>query len=481
MKKLLKSILGVTPKNITKIKRQNREIRRIIGLSKESGKPIFEPNTTTSWLILGGAGSGKSTAVTVPAIQSLLRDHSRGQWINDVKAEIAPQIASMCIKHGRKFAIIDPTNQLGKDYPHTVHVNPLDHLVEAYKRKDTNILSMVESFANIVIPEPENDPKNKYFRTVPREIGELAALLILENQADNLTLGGIAALISDPETFNMAVDAACHDGNQFTKARARQIQELRDNDPEHYSQHKLAILSSLRLFQEGSALHEVGYASDITVKKLLKENYIVCVVGSVAHAQQQGAYYGLVFNAVLHNQLTGKCGRTILIFDEAAATPCKEIIEKVIVFRSFGLQVLYIAQSLADLQRQYGAKTIATLEDNTFQQILKVGNYEAADRLSKAIGDVDNVGYSLNEQGGKLNLSRTINIGRERKFSADQLINLPASEQIINVGKGYIHTDKCFQNYIFPHAQELDVNPVEQGVLPPICKVTLPTTPWGQS
>lgn len=477
-------ILGLTPKKVREIARENREPARVIGLSIEDNSPIYEPNTTTSWVSYGGAGAGKSTCVTVPAVQSFLHDLLRCIVINDVKSgEVAHQIAEMCLKADRNFAVIDDSFVLGKTYPHRVRVNPFGNLVAAYLRNSPDLLQEIESAALTILAEPEGGlDKNFFFRQVPREFIFLGILILLSRHAALATPGGLTALLGDPETWNAMVDIEAAEGDDLTRNRARQIQELRDNDPEHYSQHYLAAMSALRLFAAGSPMHEAGREQDISHEQLLKENYVVCLVQNQNSAERLGVYYALHFNSFLSAQLTGECGKTDIIFDEAGNTPAKDLIGKVTIFRASKLRVLYIAQSRSDLQRRNGDKLIATLEDNCNMQWLQFGNFEEAERVSKAIGEIDNVNFNLGGSSDKPDFSTTYQTGRERLFTPDVLMNLPPNEQILHVaGVGWIHCLKIRQNEIAPSCFDLSDNPLEGGRLEPDVKVTLPANGGGAS
>ena len=473
----------------TETNRHNRRalqgrIRRVLGLSLKLGRPIFEPDSTTSWIVYAAAGGGKTTCVAVPAVQALLADKLRAIVINDVKSgEIAFQIAEMCRRHGRNFAAIDDSFVMGADYAYRISVNPLDNLVAAFEAKSPTLLIEIENACHTFIKEPDGgDEKNLYFRQVPREIIELAILILLTHNARLCTPGGIAAFLGDPDVWNPAVDIEAEEGEALTRSRAKQVKELRENDPEHYSQHYLAALSALRIFQVGGAMHEAGRDPDITHAQLLAENYIVCLVQNQKNASRLSTYYGLHFNAFLSAQLSDEidCGRTDIILDEAANTPAKDLIEKVTIFRAHQLRVIYIAQSRTDLQRQNGEKLIATLEDNCNKQYLKFSNFEEAERVSRAMGEVDNVNFTLSESTDKLDLSRTHQTGRERMFPADALMALPSDEQILHIsGVGFVHCKKIRQNQIAPTCFDLAVNPLEGGRLEPDPLVTLPTEPGG--
>jgi len=479
--KKLKKLFGITDKDIRRIKCENQEPRRVIARIIEDGSAIFEPNSTASWVVYGGAGSGKSTCVSVPAVQSMLGDFNRALVINDVKSgEIAHQIAAMCIKAGRKFAVIDDSYVLGKDYPYRITVNPFGNLVLAYEQNSPDLLSEIETACLTILAEPDGGlDRNFFFRQVPREFMFFGILALLKRSKRNATPGGLAALMGDPEILATVIDieAEADDGenDEIIRNRARQLRELRENDETEYSKHYLGAMSALRSFAIGSPIHEAGRDAVLSHEDLLKQNYIVCLVQNQKNASRLGIYYGLHFNAFLSAQLNGDCGKTDIILDEAANTPAKDLIEKVTVFRAYGLRVLYIAQSRADLQRQYSDKLITTLEDNCNLQWLQFGNYEEAERVSKAIGEIDNVKVNLNAGSSNMDFTSTIDTNRERMFTPDDLMNLNRHEQILHVmGVGWIHCLKIRQNEIGDSAYYLSDNPLEGGRLTPNIKVELP-------
>ena len=482
MRKKIKKLFGITDKDIRRIKRENQEPRRVIARMIEDGSPVFEPNSTTSWVIYGGAGSGKTTCVSIPAVQSLLADRNRAIVINDVKSgEIAQQIAELCIKASRKFVVIDDSMVLGKDYPYRVRVNPFGNLVLAYDTKSPDLTAEIETACLTILPEPDGGlDRNFFFRQLPREIMFFGILALLKRSLKNATPGGLAALLADPDILNSVIDIEAEEGDEVIRGKACQLRELRENDATEFSKHYLGAVSALRSFAAGSSIHEAGRDQTISHKELLQENYIVCLVQNQKNASRLGVYYGLHFNAFLSAQLSGDCGRSEIILDEAANTPAKDLIEKVTVFRAFGLRVLYIAQSRADLQRQYSDKLITTLEDNCNIQWLQFGNYEEAERVSKAIGEIDNVKSNMGTNSNSSDFTTTVDTGRERFFTPDDLMNLRPDEQILQVaGVGFIHCLKIRQNEIGDSAYYLSVNELEGGRLEPDIKVTIPMTPGG--
>ena len=453
------------------------ECQRILGFSLDDGRPIFEPDNTSSSLIYAAAGGGKTTCVAVPEILSMPADLARSIVINDVKSgEIAAQLIRLCVLYGRNVSLVDDSDTLVDEFAdYRISLNPFSNLISAYQAQSASLMLEIENVSHIFIDEPKNDAKNAYFRQVPREFLELALLILISRFPELATPGGLAAFLSDTGMWMSAVTVEAGEGSPLTRSRAMQIKELHENDPEHYSQHYLAALSALRIFSPGGPLSEAGRHAEISHEQLLKENYIVFLVQNQRNASRLGTYYGLHFNAFTSAQMSGGCGRTDLVFDEAANTPARDVIEKVTIQRAFGLRTLFIAQSRSDLQRQNGDKLIATLEDNVrVTQFLKFANIEEAERVSRAMGERETLTRTLNYNSGNSEFSGGLSTGRERLYTADELMRLPPNWQVIYVsGVGFIVCEKASQQHLAPYCHEIAPNPLEGGILSPKPRVRL--------
>jgi type IV secretion system protein VirD4 len=250
--------------------------------------------------------------------------------------------------------------------------------------------------------------------------------------------------------------------------------EFRASNPEHDAQHHRASLTSLKIFGSGP-LAEAGRWSDLTHADAIRDGWVICLVNPVRYADRLGPFYALHTGAFLHTQLSGNAGRACFVLDEFCNAPLREAVQKITVFRAFGLKAVYITQSRQDIVRKYGEKETAILEENaSVKQWLKFSNFEEAERVSKAMGEKLHVSRGLGLNSDQPGFSGNLGIGRERLFSAHELLNLPDDEQVIHVaGLGFLHARKVKQNQIAPYCFDLADNPLEGGRLPPDPKVFL--------
>ncbi|MBN8520826.1 MAG: type IV secretory system conjugative DNA transfer family protein [Alphaproteobacteria bacterium] len=449
--------------------------KRILGLTIPDGRPIFEPTANASSLVLAAMGGGKTTCVAIPTIMSLLADRTQAMFINDTKSgEIAHQIAELARMHGRKFAVIDDFGVMGADYPYRIDVNPFSAAVSVASDNPGELPLAAEGIAHTLISEPGDDAKNLYWRESPRELLGLLLKLLLTRHARLATPGALQSFVADTEFLSRVLADEADDPDSTLKSEAASWLSFRAENPEHFYQHHRAALSSLKSFASG-ALASAGRQPDMTHAELIRDGWIVCFVSPVQHAERLGAYVALHVLSLLHAQLAGPVGRVCLVLDEFCNSPLKEAVSRITIFRAYGVKAVYITQSRQDIVRKYGEKETAILEENaSVKQWLKFSNFEEAERVSKAMGEKLHVSRGLGLNSDQPGFSGNLGIGRERLFSAHELLNLPDDEQIIHIaGLGFIHAKKVRQNQIAPYCFDLGDNPLEGGRLPPDPKVFL--------
>lgn len=215
--------------------------------------------------------------------------------------------------------------------------------------------------------------------------------------------------------------------------------------------------------------------------ELLQQNAVVFLVGPQRHMERLGVYYALHLQAFMDAILSGQAGATDLILDEFTNAPLKELVSRLTTIRGYGGRCHMIAQSRSEIQRKYGEKETLTIEENAVvKQWFGFSSFEEAERVSKAMGEIQHVTHSMSVNSDKQDFSGSYQTGKERLFTPDELMRLPADEQIIHVKDvGFIHAKKIRQNEIAPYCFDLVDNPLEGGRLEPAAKITLPTGSTG--
>jgi len=215
--------------------------------------------------------------------------------------------------------------------------------------------------------------------------------------------------------------------------------------------------------------------------ELLQQNAVIFLVGPQRHIDRLGSYYALHLQAFLDAILSGEADRTDLILDEFTNAPLKELVARLTTMRGYGGRCHMIAQSRSLIQSKYGEKETLAIEENAIvKQWFGFSSFEEAERVSKAMGEVQHVTHSMSVNSDRHDYSGSYQTGKERLFTADELMRLPSDEQIIHVKDvGFIHAKKIRQNEIAPYCYDLADNPLEGKRLEPNPKITLPTDKSG--
>lgn len=449
--------------------------RRILGLTF-NGRPIVEPPNAGSSLTFAAAGGGKTTCVSVPALLAMLPDLGRAVMINDIKdGEIAAQVAPVCVRSGRKVGLIDEFGGLGHANPHRISVDAFGSVVEASRNDSDQLPLIIENITHALIDEPKDDAKNFYWREGPREIIDLGIRILLDRHPRLCFPGALQALLADPQNWRKALREAEGSSDPQLSAAARQLFDMKEDNAEHYAQHMRAALTALKVFSFGP-LQQAGRIADVTHAELIRDGWIVCIVNPARFADRLGPFYALHFLALMNAQLRGGAGRADYILDEFCNAPLRDALNRVTIQRAFGARSHFIAQSRQDIVRRYGEKETAILEENcTTTQWLKFSNFEEAERVSKAMGEALSIGSGLGVSSDRAAWSNNYSTGRERLFTAEELMRLPKDEQILHVTDiGFIHCRKIRQNQIAPYCFDLADNPLEGGRLRPEPCVMIP-------
>jgi type IV secretion system protein VirD4 len=309
--------------------------------------------------------SPQTTASAVPWLLSLMGDHSRAVIVNDCKnGEIAAQCADACARFGRKVAIIDGFGVLGKDNPYRVSITPFGGVIAAHKSKNGELIFATETANHALISKPANDARNQYWRDEPRTLQEFAELALLKRHPKLAVPGGVWAMLANSDILLSAAKVEKEEGDEVLSALGAHIVDMAKNNKEHFGQHRGSALKSLRIYSAGSPLHHAGVDAEITHAQLLREKYVVFIVGPQRHMARLGAHYALHLQSFVEALLSDAQGQVDFILDEATNAPLKALVSALTTMRGFGGNCHFIVQSRSEIQRAYGEKETATIEEN---------------------------------------------------------------------------------------------------------------------
>lgn len=450
------------------------EGRPLIGLTLDGGEPIFGlPGHTITY---GPTGAGKTTSAVLPKLLSLMASEpEKAILISDPKdGEIACQVIEMAVSMGRKIALIDDFNVLPRFAQHRVILNPFGDAVATYKRDPRDLIYANDMITHALIEEPEDrDLKNFWFRECPRTVLRFGITAMLKRDTALCIPGSAAQMLSDVEMVKTLARIEAEEGDPGLQQLARDVINLEGS--EHHAMHMSEASRALRYFGPGTRLAQAGIGAELSHADLIREGYLVFLVGPQALMSFAGSYYALHMGAFLQ-ALYQKVGHLRVIADEFTSTPLKKTIDQAIcTIRSFHGTLHLIAQSKSEMLRKLGKDLTQTVEDNcATKRWLAFGNHRDAEEISRAIGEEQALATSLGSSDGGLSLSTNLSLTRQRRLTASELMSLPGDQQLVHLrGIGFVLCRRIFQNEIAPYCHHLAENPMEGGRLPPDPRVTL--------
>lgn len=439
---------------------------RLIGLTLETGAPILAPRGHAT--LFSANGGGKTTKGAMVWLQSLAASQPNKAilFLDSKEGEGAIQAAAMLAKLGRKVAVIDDIGVWPELEPYRIHLNPFGAAVSTFKRDQRDLIFALENITNALIEEPEGDAKNKYWRAWPRNLIEYAARLMLNRDPDLATPGACASILADRDMMKTFAEIEAQEGDPALKAQARAVLDMQKH--EHFPMHLEEAQRALKLFSAGTRLHEVGRNAEKSHEDLIREGYVIFLVGPQANITRLGAYYALHILAFT-NALYRRVGALRIIADEYTNCPLKPLIAQTTTVRSYGGEIFYIGQSRSESVRKFGEQETRTIEENAIvKQWFGFSSFEEAERVSKAMGEEHAVASTLGGDNTSARTQTNLSLIKQRHLSAAELLAMPSDQQLVHIkGIGFFVARTLGQDNVAPYCNLIAENPLEGGRLKP--------------
>jgi len=434
-------------------------------------KPIFH-NGKAHLLTVAPARTGKGVSVVTP---NLL--HWQGSvFVTDPKGELA----GMTGWHrqetlGQKVCILNPWGLHGLPQH---RFNPLAVLVALYEDdgERRGLTGAVRDLALQLVPEPETDAKNRFFREGSRKL--LRALMLhlatREDPARN-TLPELWRILQSTARMEDALTEMAESNalGGVVADLAEDIARLMASNPEQFGDFREGAVQAVDIFEPSGWLADCVSASDFDFAELKSGATSIYLVIPQDEIKTNGAWLGLLARQAI-DAVARQRGNSQVLFllDEASNMGrIHNLTESLTALPGLGVRVWMIVQELAELRRVYGREATATiLSQSEVVQYFAVQNHDLAKEISAALGNRTvvtnsyNLGRSMNDAAGE-SFSET---GRPL-LSPDDIRQLPRDTQILFVQNNPpIMARRVPFWEVIPWQDWVDTNPVEGD----------PPTPW---
>lgn len=452
-----------------KTKPVNPHGQRLLGFTLDTNEPIWAPKGHS--LLLSANGGGKTTCGAMPWLYSFAASEPEKAvlCLDSKNGEMAIQAAKILSRMGRKVAVIDDMRVWTDLDAYRISLNPFGSAVSTFQRDPRDMIYTTENITYAAIKEPpDGDSKNLYFRAWPRNLIEFCILLYVKRSLNLVLPGGVSLLLSNQSMLLQLAAIEAEEGDPYLKGLARSIMAMSKH--EHWPQHNEEAQRALKIFAPGTRLNEAGKGATLTHEQLIREGYIVFLVGPQAHMNRLGAYYAFHMMAFAE-ALYHRAGALRIIADEFTNCPLQSLVEMLTTLRAFGAEVHMIAQSRSEIERKFGVKETETITENSVVQIwYGFSSLKEAQMVSEMMGEEHALSTSLGSNDD-LKLNTNISLIRQRQMSVSELLAIPRDQQLIFVkGIGFLLARKVGMQNIAPFCHKVGENKIEGG--------TLPADPW---
>lgn len=444
----------------------NPDGQRLLGFTVDTHEPIWAPPGHS--LLLASAGSGKTTCGAMVWLYSYAASEPEKAvlCLDSKNGEMAIQAARMLAAMGRKVAIIDDMGVWTDLAAYCISLNPFGAAVATFQRDPRDMIFTTENITFAGIKEPPDDAKNTYFRAWPRNLIEFCILVLAKRQLQLVIPGGTSSLLSNQDMLLRFAHIEAEEGDPYLQGLARSILAMAKH--EHWPQHLEEAQRALKIFAPGTRLHNAGKDATITHEELIREGYIIFLVGPQAYMNRLGSYYAFHMLAFAEALYAG-AGTLRVIADEFTNCPLLSLVEMLTTLRGFGgTEVHMIAQSRSEIERRFGKAAALTIADNAVVQIwYGFSSLQEAKMVSDMMGEEHALATSLSANDGP-KLNTNLSLIKQKILSPAELLALPRDVQLIYAkGIGFLLARKVGMQNIDPFCHLVDKNEIEGGILRP--------------
>lgn len=385
--------------------------------------------TETHHLILGPAGTSKTSAAILPFLCSL----AESCLVNDTKGELYETTAKFRAKKlGHRIVKLDPTDET------SAQINPLDFIFELVMQNLPETLTLLRGMVLQLYPEPAQEGPNKFFRDgTRRAIAAVVMAVTVVCPPAQRTLATVYRAFSNADFLHDLLMEAS--GSELLNGEvADMVEDLHrmafgdEGSARTYEQFRIGALQALDPFGPGNYLARITATTTFSFTEL-KQGKVTCYL-IVDHNNKDtlGKWSGLMQWLAAY-QLVRERSNVPVIFmlDEFCNAPLHALPSILTLLRSYGVKCILATQDLDDITRVYGKHALETvLSETSIKQFLGgIRSKTTLEYLSKYLGNYTEYApnFSFDAGGVKESQGRT---GRPL-MTPDELRRLRDDLQIV--------------------------------------------------
>lgn len=432
------------------------------------GRALFGPHKLRipHSKVLAPSRVGKTTANILQSVMhTALSPHCPTVILMDLKdGEVASQCAEVLCEAGIKVVVIDDRHVSKLE---ATSVNPFGPFLKAHLQADPASSMMARELALNFAPEPNDDPKGRFWRDGEREFLTFGLLALATFVPDDCTPTGLWRLLSTAEILEDSLTAASKETGALGDL-ANRIVARKSSNPEHYEDFLGTARRRVEIYEEGGLLEGVGKDSTFDHAAIKDGGMVVFIVGSQVGGEVLAPNTTAHLSAFLQATKQAPSRPVNFVIDEATNSPVHGLVEDFTKLGAYGGRIVFCAQAESEIRKKFGEKSAETIESQCgVKVVMGVSKIEDAERLSRSLGIGVGVAETMNLNGKSGDVGKGLTDQGRALMTPSEVRQLPRDEMIILVdGMAPIHCKKLAQNEIGKWGAALDANPLEGGKLP---------------
>jgi type IV secretion system protein VirD4 len=394
------------------------------------GNTVIWLTTETHMLVIGPAGSSKSTA----AFMNELANNDESAIVVDIKREFRETTAELRRKKFQhRIIVFDPLAD------ETDCLNPLDYIFEFFEQESPAALSLARGLVLQLYPEPPEEGANKFFRDGTRIqlLVTIHLAVVATCPPEHRNLSTVYRAFTNESFLNELLMQAgkC---TKFKGEIAQMADDLHrmafgdDGAAKTYQQFRIGAMQALEAFGPGNYLAHITSRTTISFADLKKEKITAYLTVDFANKDVLGKWAGLMLWIASDQLVRVNNNVPVVIYhDECCNSPLFSLPTILTLLRSYGVKWVGGTQDLEDIKRVYGPAAYETILSETDIKFFLGGirSPTTLEFLSRYLGDatVNGASYAFAEDGVKESISRT---GRPLQKS-DEIRRLRKDAQIV--------------------------------------------------
>lgn len=346
---------------------QRKQPKQLVRLTKAVHTAVFAPT-----------GVGKGVSCVIP----FLLTSPDSAVVVDFKGELATLTAAARRKMGHRVVVLDPY-KITTQKPDTF--NPLDFI----DRDSYTALDDCRDLAEALVVRTGQEKEPHWTDSAEVWIAAMTAMVATFAEGEDKSLQSVRDLLTNPEKMQAAIKLMCESdamdgmlsrlGHQLTHFKDKELSST------------LTTTNRFLRFLDTIAIADSTRQSSFNPADLLTKNMTVYLVLPPDRMRAQSALLRLWVGSMLRAVVKGglqEAKKVHFVLDEAASLSHMDAIDDAVdKLRGFGVRLILLYQSLAQLKECFPEGQDQTLLGNVTQVFFGVNDQQTAEYVSSRLGE----------------------------------------------------------------------------------------------